>query len=135
MMGHKPKPEYKDKVEGDTAGYFETARKHLLSNPAAFLKGMQDYDKENIEAKVVKKVGVILASPDFTLEKVTKASSALVAILKWSSAMLGYYELLKIVNPKRKAVKEMTEKLIVVRASLAEKREKLRLVEEKIDSL
>jgi dynein heavy chain len=69
---------------------------------------MQNYDKENIEEKTVKKVGAILASEDFTLEKVQKAAEALVAILKWSSAMLKYHELLKIVNPKRIAVKEMT---------------------------
>jgi len=35
---------------------------------------MQDYDKENIEERVVKKVGPILVSDDFTLEKVQNAS-------------------------------------------------------------
>jgi len=45
-----------------------------------------------------------------------------VAVLKWSGAMLKYHELLKIVNPKRAAVKEMTEKLAIVRAGLAQKR-------------
>jgi dynein heavy chain len=58
-----------------------------------------------------------------------------VAILKWSSAMLKYHELLKIVNPKRAKVREMAEKLILVRGSLAEKRKRLREVEEKIDGL
>ena len=59
----------------------------------------------------------------------------MVAILKWSSAMMSYHELLKIVNPKRALVKEMNDKLKVVRASLAEKRARLKAVEEKIDSL
>jgi len=48
---------------------------------------------------------------------------------------MSYHELLKIVNPKRALVKEMTEKLTVVRKSLAEKRAKLKAVEEKIESL
>jgi dynein heavy chain len=135
MMGIKPKKGVAGKVDGDTHGYFEAARVNLLSNPAQFLKSMQDYDKENIEEKVVKRVGAIIDSDDFTLEKVTSAASALVAILKWSAAMLKYHELLKIVNPKRAAVREMSEKLAVVRAGLAEKRKRLREVEEKIDGL
>ena len=48
---------------------------------------------------------------------------------------MSYHELLKIVNPKRLKVAEMNEKLSIVRASLAEKRKKLREVEEKIESL
>jgi len=59
----------------------------------------------------------------------------LVAILKWSSAMMQYHELLKIVNPKRAKVKEMNEMLAVVRARLSEKRKRLKEVEEKIDGL
>ena len=43
--------------------------------------------------------------------------------------------MLKIVNPKRAKVREMSEKLTVVRASLAEKRKRLKEVEEKIDGL
>ena len=48
---------------------------------------------------------------------------------------MQYHELLKIVNPKRLKVAEMNEKLAIVRANLAEKRKKLREVEEKIESL
>ena len=135
MMGLKPKKGVANKVEGDTAGYFETARANLLSNPGNFMKSMQEYDKENISEGTVRRVGAILASEDFTMEKVKSASQALVAILKWSSAMLQYHELLKIVNPKRAKVREMTEMLAVVRASLAEKRKRLKEVEEKIAGL
>jgi hypothetical protein len=42
--------------------------------------------------------------------------------------MLKYHELLKIVNPKREKVKEMSEKLAIVRSSLAEKRKRLKEV-------
>jgi len=49
--------------------------------------------------------------------------------------MLKYHELLKIVNPKREKVAEMNEKLAIVRAELADKRKKLKEVEENIDNL
>jgi dynein heavy chain len=135
MNQKKPKKEMKNKVQGDADGWFECARTQLLNNPNAFLQAMINYDKENIPASVVKRANAILESDDFTLEKVTSASSALLAILKWSNAMMKYYELLKIVNPKRAKVAEMNEKLAIVRASLAEKREKLRQVEETIAGL
>jgi dynein heavy chain len=135
MMGKKPKKQDWNKVEGDEKGFFETARAQLLNNPGNFLKSMQEYDKEHMEEKMVKRVGAILESDDFTIEKVQKASEALVAILKWSGAMLKYHDLLKIVNPKRIAVKEMTDKLKIVRAGLAEKRARLKEVEEKLAKL
>ena len=96
---------------------------------------MKEYDKERIPEAVVKRVNAILESEDFTMEKVKSASGALVAILKWSSAMMQYHELLKIVNPKRAKVKEMNEMLAVVRARLSEKRKRLKEVEQKIDGL
>jgi len=96
---------------------------------------MKEYDKEGITEATVTRVNKILVSEDFTMEKVKSASSALVAILKWSDAMMKYHELLKIVNPKREKVKEMNEMLAKVRASLAEKRKKLKEVEDKIDAL
>jgi len=106
-----------------------------LSNPAKFVTDMKEYDKESIPESVVGRVNKIIASDDFTMEKVRSASSALVAILKWSDAMMKYHELLKIVNPKRAKVAEMNTMLAKVRASLAEKRKKLKEVEDKIDAL
>lgn len=135
MMKIKPKKADQNKIEGDTGGYFITARQQLLSNPAKFVTDMKEYDKESIPESVVGRVNKIIASEDFTMEKVKSASSALVAILKWSDAMMKYHELLKIVNPKRAKVKEMNEMLAKVRASLAEKRKKLKEVEDKIDAL
>jgi dynein heavy chain len=99
------------------------------------MKDMKEFDKENIKESTVKNVNAIITSDDFTMEKVKSASNALVAILKWSSAMMQYHELLKIVNPKRILVKEMNEKLVVVRADLKKKLERLKAVEDKIESL
>ena len=59
-----------------------------MSNPTAFVNMMKEYDKERIPEAVVKRVNAILESEDFTMEKVKSASGALVAILKWSSAMM-----------------------------------------------
>jgi dynein heavy chain len=97
------------------------AKQSILANPRILLDNMKGYDKENIPESTVKRVNAILAGEDFTLEKAKGASGCLVGVLKWSSAMMTYHELLKIVNPKRAKVKEMNEKLAIVRAELAAK--------------
>ena len=63
---------------------------------------MMNYDKEAIPESTVRRVGAVLKNEDFTMEKVKcTAHGIMVVILKWSSAMLQYHELLKLVNPKR----------------------------------
>jgi len=106
-----------------------------LNNPGAFMQKMIDFKKDAIPESTVKKVMAVMNSDEFTLERVKAASTALVAIHKWVSAMMSYHELLKIVGPKREKVAEMNAKLAIVRASLADKRKRLREVEEKIESL
>ena len=54
--------------------------------------------------------------------KVKNASGALVTVRLWIMAMITYHEVLKIVNPKRAIVAEMTTKLDVVMKNLNEKR-------------
>ena len=64
-------------------------------------------DKENITDKCVKAVRGIIDKPEFSLEDVKKANSAMEGICKWAMAMMKYYDLLKIVNPMREKVAEM----------------------------
>ena len=67
--------------------------------------------------------------------KVQSASKALVAVRVWVAAMLKYHEVLKVVNPKRAVVKEMSEQLAIVQADLNEKRTKVKEIDEKIAGL
>lgn len=96
---------------------------------------MINFDKDNIDEKIVKRVNAMLASPSFSMQDIYQASPALMGIMKWIKAMMSYHELLKIVNPKRLKVKEMNEELSKVRARLDEKRNQLREVEEMMASL
>lgn len=101
------------------------AKKTLLKDPTSFLNNMMKYDKENITEKCVKSVNAIISKPEFSLEDVRKANSAMEGICKWAMAMMKYYELLKIVNPMREKVAEMNAQLVIVRKDLAEKMAKL----------
>jgi dynein heavy chain len=135
MMGHKPKKNINKRAPNDTNGFFDCAKSNLLNEPKKFMARMLNFDKNNIPESTVKRVGAIMQTPEFTMEKVKGASGALVAIHKWVEAMLQYHDLLKIVKPKQIKVDEMREKLKIVRASLAEKRQKLKEVDEMIENL
>jgi len=125
MFAHKPVKADIGQAQGDTGGYFTLAKKTVLKDPTKFLEGMIKYDKENITDKCVKAVNAVLNKPEFSLEDVRKANSAMEGICKWAMAMMKYYELLKIVNPMREKVAEMNAQLVVVRKDLAEKMAKL----------
>ena len=105
---NKPTKANIGKVTNDTLGYFHLSKQNLLSNPNNFIKMMIEYDKEHIEPSVVKNVKKIIEDPSFALDAIKNSSEALLGICKWAMAMVKYYELLKIVNPKREKVKEMT---------------------------
>ncbi len=49
--------------------------------------------------------------------------------------MIKYYEVLKIVNPKKAIAAEMGGKLAGVQANLNEKRQKVKEINDKLDSL
>lgn len=89
---------------------------------------MIGYDKEHIPDSVIKKIRPIFDSPDYSIEAIKASSEALMGICKWAEGMLKYYDLLKIVNPKRAKVSEMTVKLAKVQAELDIKRKMLAAV-------
>jgi dynein heavy chain len=135
MFNVKPKKDNIGKVDGDTLGFFHCAKMNIMGNANKFKNDMIEYDKENISKEVVKKVNPILNDPSFDAQSIKNASTALLGIYKWAVAMMKYYELLKIVNPKREQVKTMTEKLKVVQAELDKKRKQLAQVAAKLAEL
>lgn len=96
---------------------------------------MKNYKKDEIPDSLVKKVGPMLEKPEIQIKNVEKASKALVAVHVWVSAMVKYYETLKIVGPKRETVRVMGIELEKVQAQLNEKRAILKEVNDKIESL
>ena len=135
MFGLKAKKQNIGKVQNDTHGYFDLARKNFLTNPNKFMADMAEYDKENITDGCVKKVNAILNAQGFTYEAVKAASGALSGVYKWSGVMMKYHELLKIVNPRREKVAQMKAELKIVREKLAIKMKQLADVEEVLAQL
>lgn len=70
-----------------------------------------------------------------TEKAIASASKALIPVRIWVQAMVTYSEVLKIVNPKRIIVAEMTAKLEVVMKNLNEKRAIVKEINDKLAKL
>lgn len=135
-MGKGEKPtKNKDQEHPDKEGYFELAKKVLLVDPKGFLKGMIEYDKDNIADATIAKIRPLMEEEVMSEAKVKNASSALVAVRIWISAMIIYSDTLKIVGPMRELARVMTEKLSEVMAALAVKQAQMKEIQDNLDKL
>jgi dynein heavy chain len=128
----KPDPEDPSKKIFD---YVEPAGKSLLSNAGKFLEMLQDFDKDNIPDKVIKKVGPYIENPDFTPKMIEKASVACKAICMWAHAMHTYHFVALGVAPKKAKLAEAQAELEEATGVLNEARAKLAAVVEKLEKL
>jgi hypothetical protein len=78
-----------------------TSTWRLLSLPQSLF----DYDKDNIRPEVVEKVKPHLTDPNFEPSVVERSSRAAMGLCKWVRAMMLYYDVSKVVAPKRAALK------------------------------
>lgn len=101
QKGRPKKPQDEKKKASDPDGYFDLAKKELLSNPNGFLKELINYDKDHIPEAIVAKVKPMMELEALSEAKVKNASGALVTVRLWICAMVTYHEVLKEVNPKR----------------------------------
>ena len=69
------KPNDPGQKEMDPEGYFfDFTKKRLLSNPNKLLKDLIEYDKDNIDEKVVKTVAPMMELPEMAIEKISATS-------------------------------------------------------------
>ena len=78
-------------IAGPTPGskvpdYWTTAKKEVLT--ADLLKKLQNYKKDEIDPKLVEDMRPILASEEYSDEKLKSASKAAHGIAKWCRAMI-----------------------------------------------
>jgi dynein heavy chain len=113
--------------------YWDAAKKMLMD--PKFLESLKKYDKDNIKAKVIKKIRPYLAKKDFQLKVVKKASKAAYGLCSWVRAMEAYDRVAKVVGPKRVQLAAAEKDLSEVMAALKEKQDALQAVVDKIQNL
>lgn len=86
------------------SSYFRTdwAAAKVVLGDTNFVKKLQEYDRNNINEHILKKLKAYIEHPDFTPEKVVTVSKACKSMCMWVRAMDMYAKVYKIVEPKRR---------------------------------
>jgi dynein heavy chain len=112
---------------------WESSKK--LLGDAQFMKKLQEYDKDNIQEALAKKLRKYIENPSFNPEAVEKVSKACKSLCMWVIAMEFYSRVFKEVAPKRKRLEEAQQTLEETKRKLDEKTAALHEVEVQLGKL
>ena len=109
--------------------------KKVLGDPA-FLRRLVDYDKENVDENVMRRLRRhIQANDDFNPADVGQVSVAAKTLCVWVLAISEYDEVYRQVKPKQYRVQHMTEALKRAQEDLAKQGETLAGIQKRLDEL
>ena len=100
-----------------------------------FFKKLEDFDKDNIDPKIVKKLGVFMKDQSFTPEIIGQSSTACRSMCMWARAIDNYYWVTKDLGPKKAALAVAQDKLNKAKAELEVKQRELNESNEKVAKL
>ncbi|GLE05887.1 hypothetical protein PINS_up015068 [Pythium insidiosum] len=119
MLGEKP--------DWDTS-------KRLLSR-STFMADLKEYDKDNINPSILKRIRKYIDNPEFAVEEVKKVSRAAMSLCMWVHAIDTYARVYKEVAPKRQRLAEMNAVLATANTRLEEKQQELAQVVANVNAL
>ena len=96
--------------------------KRVLSR-SSFMNDLKDYDKDNINPLVSKRIRKYIDNPEFAVDEVKKVSKAAMSLCMWVHAIDTYARVCKEVGPKRQRLVEMNAILATANATLAAKQD------------
>ena len=134
LMSVRPKRVYLPNTVERIDDYWEPAKKHLLGDPK-FLQKLLDFDKDNIDENIIRKVKPYLVMPEFQPNVVQKASVAAAGLCKWVHAIVAYDEVAKMVAPRREALAEANADLQDAVEALKTKQSELAAVLRRLQAL
>jgi dynein heavy chain, axonemal len=110
-------------------------RAKLVMSRMDFIKDLQNYKRDDLTEKTIKALQKYIKNPEFQPDEVAKSSKACKSLAMWVLAMNNYYEVVKVVAPKRARLAEAEGKVAVATEALQEARGRLRSIEEKLAGL
>ena len=111
--------------------------KKLMANTDEFMNNLKNYDKDNIPARMMRKVNSkdYYQNPRFVPEEVKKQSSAAQCLCMWVRAMVTYDQVAKEIEPKKNALKAAEESLAQTMGQLNAKKSALQEVLDRVAAL
>lgn len=109
--------------------------KLMLSDLGGFIERVMKLDKDNLPEQRLIKLKKYLGMKDFDPKIVGEKSSAVKPLCIWVRAVYTYSTVAKKVEPKRKKVQELEEKLNIAREQMMVKETQLAAVKAHVDNL
>jgi len=72
-----------------------------IMNDTKFLSNLINYDKENMTQALIDSIQVYITAPNFTLDRLKSVSPLAMNLAKWVFAMDKFFNVNKIVIPKK----------------------------------
>ncbi|KEG09899.1 dynein heavy chain [Trypanosoma grayi] len=110
-------------------------RAKLVMGRMDFIKDLQNYKKDDLTERTVRAIQKYINNPDFQPEEVAKSSKACKSLSMWVLAINNYYEVVKVVAPKRERLAQAEAKLAVATNTLREAQDRLKGIENEINAL
>lgn len=128
------------KADPDKAGqklkdYWESAQKTILSNAKKLMEDMVNFDKDNINDKIIQELDRYIEMIEFSPAAVRKASVACEAICMWVRAMHTYHNVAKLVEPKKIVLARAQAELDTTLHLLADAKTRLEAVVDRLAEL
>jgi dynein heavy chain len=106
-----------------------------LLNEMDFIDQLLKYDKDNIDARKIRKLRKYINNPEFNSDTIKKVSSAAMCLCMWCRAMYVYDQVAKSIAPKKANLAKAEEKLEATNAELREKRKELDKITRRLEDL
>eukprot|EP00964_Phaeocystis_antarctica_P065595 scaffold39587_cov33-Phaeocystis_antarctica.AAC.1 len=131
------KPEkVKDKDSGKMVEDYFGPGKKMLMDANAFVKGLKEYDKDNIPPKIIKRIREQYCTmEEFEPERIAKASTACEGLCKWVRAIEIYDRVAKVVGPKKESLAQAEGEYAEAMKGLAIKQAELKVVMDKLEAM
>jgi len=106
-----------------------------LLNEMNFLDQCKTFDKDGISNAIISKLSKFINDPQFVVENVERVSVAAGSLCQWATAMYKFAKVSRVIEPKKKKLKEAEESLADANKRLAEKQKALKQVEDMLEEL
>mmetsp|Transcript_20735 Transcript_20735/g.31889 ORF Transcript_20735/g.31889 Transcript_20735/m.31889 type:complete len:148 (+) Transcript_20735:9657-10100(+) len=107
----------------------------MMNNPKQFIQGVQDFDGDNIDDWKLEMLKPLLAQDWFTFDVMKGKSQAAAFLCSWVVNIVAYNKIFKKVKPLKEASDQAQAEADAKQADLAIVKEKVRLINEKVDQL
>lgn len=107
----------------------------VLTSNSNFLKMLKTFEKDNIPKSRLKKLKTYITMKEFDPDIIEKVNIASKSLCMWVIAVHTYSKVAERIEPKRQALKDAEKDLQNANATLFEKQDSLRKIEDRIQTL